>query len=336
MNIQLDEGMWRKILAQSGGDLPPAFKSPKPGGNTVYLLALEGSDPDPKWTFWEKALDTAVQMFQPSPAMTHVELFIPPDGEADEAHYATYLGKKSGFGSSFGGVESSRKFYLEQNGEAWRAIPIMAPGATVKLRDECTRQQNVPYGSAYRLFNYPYAVPPFRSLAWTVDMSPEAPAHCASLTARCIQAALPELQLPHTPAWYGPSTLFLELSREARMTSYKHHAVDMAHLRALVEDEEAVDAEDRLLRGSDARVKELTEQQCLAGIEHLTKRVTAAGSVGDETAARVSQRELARALLRFSLVNRGGPPDVPDDELVAKAEAAHAEAGHVDHSSAFR
>lgn len=331
MSLQLDERMWAKILEQSGkegvsaataatGDSADAQGS----NDVVYLLALEGDRPNPKWTFWERALDKMVQTFQPAPAMTHVELFLPPGSPSDECNYATYLGKESGFGSKFGNAEQSRHFYLEENGSSWRAVPVMASGAAKRVREECARQQGASYGSASSLFNYHYAVPPFRSLAWTVDMRPSAPAHCASLTARCLDSALPELDIPHTAAWYGPSTLFLELSRTGRMQSYARRLSDMEHTRAIVEDEEATAAEDHLLRWSDDRVREMTSQECQAGIDRLTQRCVTAATSGDATAARVAERSLARGLLRYSLLQRGGPPDETSDDIVAQAEAARA------------
>ena len=144
-------------------------------------------------------------MFQPSPVLTHVELLIPPDEDPNPmssaeqyTHFATYLGKQSGWGSSFA---KSKQFYTRgRDAESWRALPIVATDATKRLRSECEAHVGTPYGKLFqwrivpRLFDYPFSVPPLRSLAWTLSDEPLADAHCATLTAppaRCVAAAGP-------------------------------------------------------------------------------------------------------------------------------------------------
>ena len=168
-------------------------------------------------------------------------------------------------------------------------------------------------------------------------MAPSAPAHCASLTARCLQGSLPELEIGHPAAWFGPSTLYLEMSRKGRMQSYERHARDMDHTKAIVEDEEAVSAEEHLLRSSDSHVRTMSREECLAGIDRLTRRCISAATGGDATARRIAEHSLARALLRYSLVNRGGPPDQTSEDVVAQADAARAEGGvRSGHATMFR
>ena len=237
MPVRLDDAQWARILALSGSAAPTSAVARLPKSNeVVFLLALEGDAPNPKWSWAERLLDTIVQTVQPAPALTHVELCIPPHDRDDEMHFATYLGKTANWGSGFG---SSREFYLEENGRSWRAIPILATGAASRMRAECAKHVGTSYGSGSRLFNYPFAIPPLRSLAWTLRDEIGADAHCATLAARCIKRALPEVFLPEVSGWYGPSTLFLELSRRARMVSYRDRLASMETLKALPETEEA-------------------------------------------------------------------------------------------------
>ena len=277
---------------------------------TAYVLSLEGDQPNPKWTWWETALDSIVQSAQPAPAMTHTELLLPPpSGDDAEMHFALYLGKQAHWGSAFGG---GKKFYLDPQGNAksWRAVPIVGQDAVHRLRAECTKHTGTSYGPVHRLFNYPFSVPPGRSLAWMLDDTVGAPAHCASLTARCLRRAMPELGLSRPSAWYGPSTLYLELARESRMVSYKQYLAEDATVKATVELERAAKSADTLLRGSDDAVVALSHEECQCGVELLTSKTVDAAVDGDPTAERLTQKNLARALLRWSQINRGGAAGV--------------------------
>ena len=338
MPVKLSEAQWARILAASGAvdatavgaaSLPLAAKS----NEIVYVLALEGDKPRADWKWWEKALDSVVQAAQPAPALTHVEVLLPPTAEGDEVHFATYLGKAANWGSGFGDSET---FYLDPNGNgpSWRAVPVMARGARQRLSQACAEQVGAPYGSPYRLFNYPFSIPPLRSMAGWLDDSPAAAAHCSALTARCLRRGLPELDLGHPSAWYGPSTLFLELTRHARMASYAARLEEMATLASLPEQEEAGKASEVLLRGSDEAVRALTHAECAAGVQLLCSRCIGAATERDATVERVTQKQLAHALLRWSLVARGGsdsrPPHGaahPTGGAVVGGEAAAAASG---------
>jgi len=305
MAVRLAEEQWARVYAMSGRHQTPAMKEemlPK-SNEVVYALALEGDAPDPNWRWWERWLDAIVQTVQPAPALTHIELVIPPRNDTDEVHFATYLGKSANWGSGFG---DSANFYLnpDGNGGSWRAVPVVAHGALSRLREECANHVGTPYGSARWLFNYPFSVPPLRSLAWTLDDKPKANAHCATLTARCLKRAFPELYIPEASAWYGPSTLFLELARRARMLSYRDRMAEMATVKSLAETEEAANAAGVLLRGSDDDVRALSATECQAGVDLLCLKSVNAAANSDVTVERLSQKQLAIALLRSSLVAR--------------------------------
>ena len=304
--LRLSEAQWARVLAEN--DALPVVHTAEPATaaqQVAYMLALEGDEPNPKWTWYETALDAVVQSAQPAPAMTHTELLLPPENDSDEMHFALYLGKQAHWGSVFGG---GKKFYLDPQGNAksWRAVPIVGQDAVRRLRAECSKHSGTPYGPAHRLFNYPFSMPPGRSLAWLLDDSVGSPAHCASLTARCLRRALPEMGLSHPSAWYGPSTLYLELARESRMASYKQYLAEDATVKATVELETAAKSADTLLRGSDDSVSALSHEECQYGIDLLTTKTVDAAIDGDVTAERLTQKNLARALLRWSQINRGG------------------------------
>lgn len=306
--LHLSEAQWRRIL---GGDAPvhnePTISSADATTQWGYAMFLEGNAPHREWRWYERLLDTAVQMAQPAPAMTHVELLVPPSHPDDDMHFATYLGGEAQWGRARTG---NKQFYLDPNGNgnSWRAVPILGHDVARRLRAECDKADaehaKTPYGPVWRLFNYPFSVPPGRVVAWMLDDEVGSPAHCASLTARCLRRALPELQLPRPSAWYGPSTLYLELARESRVEAYKRTLDAAATVKAIVEQERAVAGAEALLRGSDDHVAALEDEECQMGIHLLTVRAVEASVDGDPDEERRAQQQLARGLLRWSLLNR--------------------------------
>lgn len=293
---------------------PPAAPASRLGGRIVYLLALEADPPDPDWNFSQRALDSLVQAFQPTPVLTHVELLIPPEYDPDPAlhaeqyaHFATYLDKQSGWGSSF---PKSKQFYTRgNNAESWRAVPIVAVDAPARVRIACETHKDTPYGRLFkwrivpRLFDYPFSVPPLRSLAWTLSDEPRADAHCATLTARCLRDALPQLDLPHPSAWFGPSTLWIELARRDRMEAYQRQLADVP-LCSIVEQEDARACAEEGMKGlqnlQNDELRTLTHEQCHAGTELMARKVIEAIVEGDATKERLWEKALAKALLRWT------------------------------------
>lgn len=261
-------------------------------GDVVFLMALEGSDvPDPSWGLMERALDTLVQVCQPRPGITHVELCLSPNARKDDMHFATYLGAKAGWGASFGG---HRQFYCGHNAARWRAVPVVCKDASARLRVECAKHVNTDYS----LGRYICAVPPLRAFA---SMFPEdvlTPGHCANVSSKCLKRAMPELDIPHSSNWFGPSSLFLELAGEARRAAAHSYLTDREEgVRANVEESRAIAT---LLQDSDDELYALEDDACVGALKQLTTRALQQGL--DDVALRIVQRQLATALLRFSVV----------------------------------
>jgi hypothetical protein len=269
------------------------------------LMFLEGDAAGEGFSLGEIALDSLVQHMQPSPSITHVEMMIPTSDEGGEdMHFSTYLGSTgAGWANGYG---DGLNFYLNPkgNGASWRAVPVFARDASRRVREECELHVATPYPSMARLLNYPFSVPPLRAFAGYLDNRRGVAAHCAALSARIMQSCMPELNVPNPAPWYGPSTLYLEMSRQGRMMAYAARARAEATVESIVDTEEAEMALETLLRGSDDDVRGLSEASVRVGTNLACKRCVAAGVDGAAEVMRTRQKELARAMLRNSWVGR--------------------------------
>jgi len=275
-----------------------SLSSAGPLDSVVYLLCLEGSDqPDPAWSGAEMLIDRIVQLAQPSPAITHCELVVPAASRGDDMHFATYLGLQAGWGRSFGG---QRNFYLGRNAALWRAVPIACSDAASRTRSECAKHESTPYSIA----RYLCSAPPLRAFSAMLPDGVGAAAHCATLSARVLKRALPEVSPGHSSAWYGPSTLFLDLSQGDAQANSARFLLETESMESVVEEETTTRALHVLLNENDDAVAALTTDACERAIRALTLRSVEFGL--DEVGRRLVQKQLATALLRFSVVNRSG------------------------------
>lgn len=310
-----DGGAGDDAYALADGSSSGPYEPMRKRRHTAYLLFLEGSDPKPDTPMSKRVLDYLVQNLQPEPALTHVELFIPPGSPAHDTHFSTYLGMRANWGRQFkGGAD----FYLAENRTLWSAVPVMALDAADRMRLECEAHVNTPYGDFWpSLYRYPLATPPFRAFSgWVGDTTRRSQAHCASLTARCLRCGLPELGLPHASAWYGPTTLYLELTRRERFEQYAAQRAELQTLRTLPDEEGVVDAANTLVWGADASVAELNEEVCAEAVELLCDRVVEAGCCLDERKQHEAQKHLGLALVRWSQLLRE-----PSWKAAARADA---------------
>jgi hypothetical protein len=131
-----------------------------------------------------------------------------------------------------------------------------------------------------------------------------AAAHCATLSARILKRALPEVSPGHSSAWYGPSTLFLDLSQGDAQANSTRFLLETESMESVVEEETTIRALHVLLNENDDAVAALTTDACERAIRALTLRSVEFGL--DEVGRRLVQKQLATALLRFSVVNRSG------------------------------
>jgi len=262
----------------------------------VFVLALEGqNEPDPSWNTWQTFLDSVVQFSQPRPSITHVELVVPSMREGESMHFATYITERAGWGSSF---NNNRSFYLGENIGNWRAIPISCTNAAERVRVECNKH----VGTEYSIALYLCAVPPMRALASLLPDTPLSSAHCGTLTARVLKGALSETAPAHASAWYGPSTLFIEMSSDDVQRKTSDFLFKTSSIKSLVEQEGENAALHNLLHGSDDDVRTLSNEACCIAIRSLAER--ACNTELNDTARCVVQKQLATTLLRYSIINR--------------------------------
>ena len=303
MPLQLTSEQWDSVLeASKRGDfgLPTEGFADEsadadPLGSTVFLLALEGRDaPDPSWTFFQTLLDNIVQIAQPAPSITHIEMIVPSSADLQQSqHFSTYIFEKAQWWDAHAG---GRSFYLGSNAGHWRAIPISCKSAARRVRIEANKH----VGTAYSLARYVCAVPPVRAIASLIPDGVQSAAHCATLTARVLRRALKEATPVHASAWYGPATLFLEMSSGSVRERTASHLSDTSAMQSVAEEEEAATAMHTLLNENDDAVRELTDAACRSAIRTLARRACEEGL--DETGRRIVQKQLATALLRWSHV----------------------------------
>ena len=268
-----------------------------------------------------KVIDYLIQMSQPWPALDHVENFVLPSKHAhstpkvdqastydDDCHFALYLGNKAKFGSEMGdsplnAYDANRKFYLEgtESQRKWLAIPIVACDASNRVKEQCIKHHDTPYASASRLFNYPFSAPPLRTFAGYIDDSTKAPAHCASLTARILNASkVVDPLLDRSPSWFGPSTLYLELTKRSRMQRAHEKIEAYNTVKSTGETETVAENVKHLTSGSDQNINSMDTKKAIDALECLSKEVIKAFVDDDVTKQTELQQDLALALFNFS------------------------------------
>ena len=266
----------------------------------VFLLALEGNEnSDPRIGMVERTVNTLVKTFQPNPVFMHTELFIPTEQKGGEVHFSTYLGKHAAWGSEYG---NDAAFYMGHNESHWRALPVMGKDALKMTRRSCTEEADVP--TPYSLSGYVFSVRPLRAFAQWRDNTVGSPAHCASLCARVLSRAIPAIQLPCSDAWYGPSTLFIELSKQKRMADYHEHITETTpSVISIPEQNEWQQARETLLSGDNEAVRMLSTNACKEAVTHQAHLVIKErATTTDEARIRVLEKGIARMLIRWSVL----------------------------------
>jgi hypothetical protein len=267
-------------------------------GDVVFAMFLEPHEPaiGTTQTVVDLAITFGVNNLQPGPVMSHVELVVPGKmGKGEPVNFATYFGQTSNWQRD---RENNYAYYLSSNANKWRAVPVFGKQVAKHVRETCNNST----GIKYSMLRYFTATWPFRAFAAMVADKPKSPAHCATLTARILRSALGEC-LHHTSAWYGPSTLYRELSNNLRKQKISPETTLMT--------EETTDTVNTILRSRDEDVEIIDEVKFLDAIRALTLKAAAAEAFGDSTSRKLTQRRLATALLRWSVLRMNSHVSAP-------------------------
>lgn len=270
-----------------------------PSCDVVYAIFLESrAEPDPAWGAAERLLHNAVKLFQPAPGLAHCELVIPPipQDEGLRSQFSTYLGAQSAWQNE---RYENERFYLIENANHWRAVPVFSENLAAKVRCECDAE----LGVKYSLLRYVSALPPFRYLSGLMSDTRRAPAHCATLTARVLKNALvgDDTAPVHSSAYYGPTTLYHELNSNAH---YRGASIGASSRADMTFETQMV--VEKLLRGvmSHKTVSDVGDEGCMSAVRALTMRVCNTLAKGDATSQKLAQQQLATALLRWVVLRQ--------------------------------
>lgn len=258
-------------------------------GDVVFALFLEPHAPDPGGggTLVDRLITFAVNNLQPRPVMTHVELVVPCCADARlPVNFATYIGETSSWKRD---SSENRLYYLRLHANQWRAVPVFGPQAAHRVRAVCNDSE----GIQYSMLRYVSAASCFRAASWLVPDRSHSPAHCATLVARVLKAAVGSTT--HCSAWYGPASLFADLSAHLRRREIVPAVSEMGP--------DSLVREQRLLGGVDSDVAAMGDAEALDAIRVLTLKVASAAHQGDAASQRILQKKLANGLLRWG-VNR--------------------------------
>ena len=286
------------------------------------MLFLKADKTSENATFAEAFVDHTVQFGQPYPAITHCEIWV---GEraaepSDDNHFSTYLGAREG-ATWTSGLADSRRFYgcgsplteditRRQARSSWSAIPIFAVSGAEKMRRECNRNHGAPYPPAFLLWQYPMSTWPLRAFSGLVDDRINAPAHCAALSARILRMALPKTYtIDHPSHWYGPSSLYLELTTPMRMEEALAH--EQPTIRSNDEEDELDTLADTLAQHSDDDVTGMRREDAHKALRQLALHVLRTGSRVDGAEVdqynfREAQERYAWGLCRYTWKHRKG------------------------------
>jgi len=264
--------------------------------DVAYVIFLEPpTTKDPRLSLGEMIIDGAVRSFQPEPALTHCELLLPPVplAEGDRTQFATYLGKKSSWQTD---RQDGFGFYLLDHGSRWRAVPVFSSNAASRLREEADME----LGVEYSLSRYLTSTRAFRWFSGWVSERRRSPAHCANLTARVLKNGLRgSFETTHNSNFYGPSSLYIELCTRAKKSAVAMGADKEPKISDCVSSNI-----DVLLRApmTAATVQKAGDAACLTAVRALTMRALGALANDDDNFQRLTQQQLATALLRWVLL----------------------------------
>lgn len=257
-------------------------------GDVVFALFLEHNEVEQSGMF-NRLVDFVVKHFQPSPGLVHVELVVPcAPSSLQPVIFATYLGSHSGWQTD---AKNNSSYYLSSTANKWRAVPVFGKQAARHVRAACEKSNGVEYS----LLRYVTAAWGVRNLAALMPDGPRDAAHCATLAARCLKSGIGTI-IKHKSAWYGPTSLYVELCKELQSRSVVPDTTNLG-------DDVTVHV-DCLLRRRDDDVSSMSNDASMAAIRALTLKASAAESSGDGAMAVMTQKQLANALFRWAVLRR--------------------------------
>jgi hypothetical protein len=299
------------------GEEVPSLANPN-----AAMLFLKADMTDANALWGTAFLDRAVQLGQPYPAITHCELWVGEragTAKKNGNHFSTYLDADKG-AMWTEGLSNSPGFYQCSNPvnetvarrtalSSWSAIPIFALGGAEKLRRECNLHTLTPYPPGFLLWHYPFSTWPLRAFSGFLDDRINSPAHCAALSARILRAAFPtNYALEHPSHWYGPSSLYLELTTPMRMEAAFER--ERPVVKATVQEEALDRLADVLVQHSDEEVEAMRREDAHSALHTLAVHVLRAGSRTaadgevDQDDFREAQERYARGLCRYTWTHR--------------------------------
>lgn len=265
-----------------------------PCGDVIYVLFLEAFEPGPdvKMTHLQYVLQLLINTLQPHPVMSHVELLVPSTFPQEHVNFATYLSQKSDWQSNY---DNNEMYYLVDNVDKWRAIPLFAPNAAQSTRRVC----NDNIGSSYSLSQYITSCWPTRFISFMVPSWNGAPSHCGTLTSRILNKSLPGI-LRHRSAWYGPSSLYAELNAALSINDNKgkgdRYTTIFTKETIGTTTKETQDLTQSILHSADTDLGAMNSETILSDICDFA-RINSMENKED-------QKKLARAILRWGVHRR--------------------------------
>ena len=263
--------------------------------DVAFLLFLEpaSEEEEAKQSRSTRLLDWAIKTFQETPPMMHCEILLTPrHSEQHLLHFATYIGRQSGWQM---GRDANEAYYLRENAGRWRAVPVFATDATKRIRHECELERGVPYSLA----KYITSTYPFRSFARFIGSSRREPAHCATLTARILKNALGlESPVHQHYNYYSPSSLYNDARDDV--------ATKTLGWKTTTPETKTAELIDKILRGAETSetIADLGDDGCGEAVRALTLRVCSEMQGGDTASRSVAERQLATALLRWTVLRQ--------------------------------
>lgn len=263
----------------------------------MFALFLEPSAQPHNRSLLDKCVDFAVRNLQVSrPVMSHVELVVPCCRDADvPVNFASYINDMAKWRSN---RACNEKYYLVSHANGWRALPIFAPQCARKVREACDACE----GARYSLPMYITSAWGLRNLAWILPDQAQSEGHCATIAARAVRAATGSEVLSKPSAFYSPSSLFSELSENLRARPVVSESSEL--------NQQSLMAVESLLRDSNESLRSLSDIDALTAFRVLTLKTASAEVLADETAQVLAQKQLALALLRWSVFREPNRVDI--------------------------